>query len=171
MTDGIGQAIEALENMTARQLQKRYAEVFGESTRSGNSQWMRRRIAWRLQARAEGDLAERALAGARHRAAEIADDADLRVRPPRDPIAAPGGSRTVSGPMTRPVDHRLPLPGTVLVRRFKGVEHRVTVLPHGFEYGGEIYRSLSAAAYAISGSHWNGFLFFGLKKATRKDRS
>jgi hypothetical protein len=47
------------------------------------------------------------------------------------------------------------------------VEHRVTVLPNGFEHEGVVYRSLSAAAHAITGSHWNGFLFFGLTKGAR----
>jgi hypothetical protein len=52
----------------------------------------------------------------------------------------------------------------VLRRTFKGAEHEVTVLPHGFEHEGKTYRSLSAVATAITGSHWNGFLFFGLTK-------
>ena len=61
-------------------------------------------------------------------------------------------------------DERVPPPGTILTRPFKGREHRVTVLPNGFEHDGEVYRSLSAVAHAITGSHWNGLLFFGLNK-------
>jgi hypothetical protein len=54
---------------------------------------------------------------------------------------------------------------------FKGVEHRVLVLPHGFDYGGQTYRSLTAVACAISGSHWNGFQFFGLARPGRGGRT
>ncbi|MFM8732766.1 MAG: DUF2924 domain-containing protein, partial [Phycisphaerales bacterium] len=56
---------------------------------------------------------------------------------------------------------RIPPPGSVIVRRFKGHDYRVTVMPVGFEFDGGHYRSLSAVAHAISGSHWNGPLFFG----------
>jgi hypothetical protein len=57
---------------------------------------------------------------------------------------------------------RYPLPGTVLMREYKGETVQVTVLPTGFDYEGEVYPSLSAAAKAITGSHTSGFLFFRL---------
>jgi DUF2924 family protein len=59
-------------------------------------------------------------------------------------------------------DRRLPAPGTVLARRYKGRVLQVRVLPHGFEYEGAVYPSLSAVAKQITGSHYNGFLFFKL---------
>jgi hypothetical protein len=59
-------------------------------------------------------------------------------------------------------DGRLPPPGTVLTRPYKGRSLQVQVLPHGFEFDGQVYRSLSAVARAITGSHCNGFLFFRL---------
>lgn len=71
---------------------------------------------------------------------------------------------TITGRLASAGTDRLPAPGTVLRRSFKGAEHEVTVLPNGFEYEGKAYRSLSAVATAITGSHWNGFLFFGLTK-------
>jgi hypothetical protein len=158
--------IEALGAMTNPQLRGRYAEVFGEPSRSNNRRWLTRRIAWRLQARAEGTLSERA----RRRAEELARDEDLRVRPPADMgVSAGADLRTVSGRLV-PRDDRVPIPGTVLTRVFKGVEHRVLVLGEGFEHRGAVYRSLSAVAFAISGSHWNGFLFFGLGDP-RKERA
>ena len=61
--------------MTVRELRTRYAEVFGEETRAGNKAWLVKRIAWRVQSLAEGDLTERA----RQRAAELVDDADVRL--------------------------------------------------------------------------------------------
>ncbi len=60
------------------------------------------------------------------------------------------------------VDDR-PIAGTRLIREWQGVEHCVTVLHDGFEYQGRPYRSLSAIARAITGTRWNGWVFFGLK--------
>ena len=56
------------------------------------------------------------------------------------------------------------LAGTRLMREWKGVEHYVTVLADGFEYQGRPYKSLSPIARAITGTRWNGPLFFGLRK-------
>lgn len=160
----IQEQMDELRDMPVSRLRARYAEVFGEPTTSGNRQWLFRRVAWRIQALAEGDLTERA----RRRAAELARDADVRVRPPgeREADHARAGARllTITGRLASAGTDCLPAPGTVLRRTFKGTEHEVTVLPHGFEYEGKTYRSLSAVATAITGSHWNGFLFFGLTK-------
>ena len=60
-------------------------------------------------------------------------------------------------------DNRLPVKGTVLTREYKGKKISVAVLDKGFEYNGEVYRSLTAVADAVTGSHWNGYRFFGLK--------
>jgi len=162
MTDEIRGQIDELDDMGVKALRERYAEVFGEPSRSGNRRWLVRRIAWRLQAQAEGGVSERA----KRRADELARDEDLRLRPPRD-LEARLAAPTARAPMPKR-DERLPIPGTVLVREFKGVEHRVTVLPKGFEYDDTTYRSLSAVAHAISGSHWNGYLFFGLTEPKRR---
>lgn len=160
----IQQQIDELRDMPVSRLRERYAEVFGEPTASGNRQWLFRRVAWRIQSLAEGDLSERA----RRRAAELARDVDVRVRPPGEPESESvrAGARlvTITGRLASAGTDRLPAIGSVLRRTFKDMEHEVTVLPHGFEYEGKTYRSLSAVATAITGSHWNGFLFFGLTK-------
>ena len=57
-----------------------------------------------------------------------------------------------------------PVVGTQLIREWRGVEHRVTVLADGFEWEGRRYKSLSAVARAITGTQWNGWAFFGLKR-------
>jgi hypothetical protein len=169
-TENVKKQIAALERMTVGQLQKRFAKVFGELARSGNRQWLLRRVAWRLQALAEGDLATRAIDRSRERARELARDADLRLRPPDVPIASTNQhGPMVTGRMAIQRDERIPPPGTELVRRFKGHDYVVTVLSNGFEYDGEVYRSLSAVAHAISGSHWNGLLFFGLTKNRKEE--
>jgi len=69
---------------------------------------------------------------------------------------------TVSGRLHASGQTRLPPAGAVLRREYRGVEHRVLVLPQGLEHEGKVYRSLSAVATAITGSHWNGYHFFGL---------
>jgi hypothetical protein len=93
------------------QLRQRYAEVFGEPTNAAHKTWLAKRIAWRLQASAEGDLSERA----RQRAAALANDADLRLSPPSPrKLPAPENAATLSGgPETPPLepDRRLPQPG------------------------------------------------------------
>ena len=152
----IDRELAALERLTAGQLAERYAEVCGERPRSRHRMWLLRRIAWRLQARAEGGLSERA----RRRAEELADEADVRVTPPRTKTIALRPQRVESPAQVS--DPRLPAPGTSLTRAYKGRKVVVQVLADGFEYAGERYTSLSAVAKAVTGSHMNGFRFFGL---------
>ena len=153
----LAKEMAALEQMTVGQLQQRYAEVVGEAVRSRHKQYLIRRIAWRLQANAEGGLSERAL----RRAEELADVADVRVTPPRGGIA-PGPPPRVGAP-SRPSDPRLPPAGAAITRKYKGQTINVTVLADGFEYAGERYPSLTAVAKAITGSHMNGFRFFKIE--------
>jgi hypothetical protein len=63
----------------------------------------------------------------------------------------------------------LPVEGTRLVREWNGERHEVTVVAGGFEYGGRRYRSLTAVATAITGAHWSGPAFFGLRSAKQKE--
>jgi hypothetical protein len=155
----VAKEMAALKAMRVGELRAKYTQVFGEETRAGNKTWLVKRIIWRMQALAEGDLSERA----RRRAAELAQDADLRLSPPRVAKDAPGPAGG-NGKASRrePMDGRLPLPGTILARWYKGKTLSVQVLRHGFEYEGQVYKSLSAAAKAITGSHTNGYLFFRL---------
>jgi hypothetical protein len=146
--------IDDLRRKTVTQLQIRYLEVFGEPSRSNHKQFLTRRIAWRLQALAEGDLSERA----RERALSLARDADLRLRAPRLSGWQPGTAAAHG----RHRDSRLPLPGTILTRTFRDQNIAVQVLEKGFQYEGMVYRSLSAVARRISGTQWNGFSFFRL---------
>lgn len=163
--------IAALQGMTVDALRALWQEVFREEPRSRNRDFLWKRIAWRIQAQSEGGLSERAL----RRAAELADDADVRIRPPRDAFAgiAADPARTEVWHVGRLGDPRLPVPGTLLTREYKGRTLRVTVLDGGFEYAGRTYRSLSAIANQVTGSKWNGFAFFGLappRRAAGSDR-
>ena len=157
-------AVKALNRMTVTQLRDRYAEVFGEAARSFNKPHLVKRIAWRMQANAEGDLSERAC----RRAHELANDADLRIRPPTASLGTGENGGTTTSPFHVEADDRLPMPGTLLKRNYKGRTVQVRVLPQGFEFDGEVYRSLSAVARKITGSHWNGYHFFGLPKPRRE---
>ncbi len=78
MAHSLGKELAALRRMTVRELRQKYELLFGEACRSHHKEWLIKRIAWRLQANEEGDLSERA----RRRAEELANDADLRLKPP-----------------------------------------------------------------------------------------
>ena len=151
----VAHEVAALRRYSIRELRVRHAALFGEETRTTNNKvWLVKRIAWRLQALAEGDLSERA----RQRALELANDADVR-------LSAPLPSRTTAGggamPPAAPADTR-PRPGTVLTRAYKGRRLQVVVLADSFQFDGTLYPSLSAVAKAITGSHTSGRLFFRL---------
>jgi hypothetical protein len=157
----VGKEVAALQRLSVRDLHARYVEVFGERARTGNKVWLVKRLAWRMQALAEGDLSERA----RLRATELANDADLRMSPPKPAKVGAGSTdRTETTSLRFKADDRLPLPGTIITRPYKGETLQVKVLPKGFEYQGEVYKSLSAVAKAITGSHCNGYLFSRLAK-------
>jgi Protein of unknown function (DUF2924) len=147
--------VATLQRLSIGQLRQRFAELFGETTQASNRTWLVKRIVWRMQALAEGDLSERA----RRRAVELARDADLRLNPPQNK-AHTTTPPPQDVPIPAPVDHRLPPPGAILTRPYKGQLVQVQVLTDGFAYAGRVYASLSAVAKAITGSHTNGFLFF-----------
>jgi hypothetical protein len=156
-------AMEELQDLKIPALKRRYRELFGEASKSSNKQFLFRRIAWRVQANAEGDLSERA----RLRAAEIADDRDLRLRAPREFVARPDAGFGSVDRTRPPRDGRMPEPGTLLTRRVGDRQIVVKVLKDGFEFESRRFRSLSAIAREVTGTRWNGLLFFGL--AERRD--
>src|SRR6202795_2979352 len=145
--------MESLRRASLAELRKKYQEVFQEETRCTHREHLFRRIAWRLQALAEGDLSERA----RGRAHQIAQDSDLRINAPRDFFTV-GGERvqTTGDQNRRQQDRRLPLPGALLTRKWKGRTIVVEVLAKGFRYENRSYSSLSAIATALTGTRWNG---------------
>ena len=147
--------IDGLRYQTVGQLRDKYLEVFRQASRSNHKQFLVRRIAWRLQANAEGDLSERA----RQRAVLVAEEADLRIRAPQSFLKELAqGNR----------DIRLPAIGTLLTRQFQGQSVSVEVLEKGFRYREQVYRSLSAVARQVTGVQWNGFAFFNLGPEPRR---
>jgi hypothetical protein len=138
MASTIAQELSSLGQLATTALRVRYLELFGYAPLTNNRVWLVKRIGWRLQAQAEGDLSERA----RQRARELANDADLRLSPPPSAtIHATPRRRTSAKNTTR--DPRLPAVGQVLVRRYNGQMVQVKVLAKGFEYAGRLVKIFS----------------------------
>ena len=153
-------AIDELRSSKVIVLRKKYQEVFGQESKSSNKKFLFRRVAWRLQADAEGGLSERA----RRRAAEIVTDTDLRTRAPKElpPREVPANTTRAVARSQPQRDWRLPPAGTLLTRRLRDRQIIVKVLADGFEFDSRRYRSLSAIAREVTGTRWNGLLFFRL---------
>jgi hypothetical protein len=169
----IGPRLAALCRMTVGELREEFLMVYGFPTRSRNRDHLRKRVAWKIQADAEGGLSQRAL----ERIEQLAPLAPVQWRPslkdvqvgdPAPASADAGGEGDeiqVAAPAARssdpvPRDPRLPRPGTIIVRQYRGRDYRVRILEDGFEYDGGFYPSLSKVAGVITGTNWNGFLFF-----------
>lgn len=154
---------EALRRMKVPALRARHREVVGTPSRSCSRQFLVRRIAWELQAQRYGGFSDRAL----DRAREIAKDTPIRLRSwKQTPLPETGLSpdRSATATVVAHGDDRLPMPGTLLRKDYRGKTIVVKVLDTGFEYEREVFPSLTALAMHITGTKWNGFLFFGLTK-------
>src|SRR3982751_1900224 len=156
MNEAIRLEIEALRTLKTKALKERYCELFGEPSPSSNWTHLFRRVAWRLQANATTGLSQEA------RPAELAVDADLRLRAPRGFWRELDCKEHTNANLPR--DSRLPPAGTELTRRYRGETIRVTVLEQGFEYKGKRFESLSSVASQLTGTRWNAFSFFGLNE-------
>jgi hypothetical protein len=142
MPKGVLAQILALKSAPAGALKGRWRELFGNEPPPYNRRFLESRLAYRLQ-----ELAYGGLSAVVHRRLKAAAG-DLPAK----------GSKTGK----RPAADR-PISGTRLIRDWKGVEHQVTVRDADFEYQGRPYKSLSAVARTITGTRWNGLVFFGLK--------
>jgi hypothetical protein len=142
-----------IQAMTTGQLRAEFQRLAGRPTGSWNRQWLRRKVSWLTQAR-ERQTSD--AVGFPTLAPEVRDQ-------PRSPrLDAP--IQMLPAPVRDP---RLPKPGSVLLRDYRGLRLTVTVLERGFEWNGQTYSSLTAVAKAITGQHWNGRLFFGLSRWNR----
>ena len=158
----IAAQVAALQKLNVAQLRVKWKDVFGEETKQRHRQYMVRRLSWEIQRRHFGDeLSDEAKA----RLNELQDE--FRNSPPETWFKGARRNRAPSTlPPTRTRSARSPQalkPGTVLTRIYKGQQITVIVRgPREFEWEGEIYRSLSGVAKAITGSHLSGNAFFGL---------
>ena len=117
MVQNVKIEVAALRRMSLAQLRDKYLAVFGEPTRTGNKDFLCKRLAWRLQSMAEGSLSDRA----RQRAAELARDADIRMTMPRQPMATAGATQRVQR-HPPPAAGEFRSPGTVLARAVPAAE-------------------------------------------------
>ena len=144
--------LKELKRMTTPQLRRKYATVLGEEIASRNKTYLVRRILWGIQANRFGGLSREAM----KKTQVLAEDMFVRIH---------AMSRGGDTPLTRSrCDHDMLLPGSVLTREYKGHSIRVHVLKKGFEHEGQLFRSLSAVAKAVTGSKWNGYAFFNVKR-------
>ena len=156
----IDREIRRLKELPVRLLRDEYEALWGEPARSNNKPFLIKRIAWRRQASERGGLSERA----RERALSIAEDVEMRVRPPAEIHRAYDTIEAVEPALSVEAASSVPAVGTTLVREYRGRRIEVRVCEQGFEWEGCAFRSLTAVAEAVTGSKWNGPLFFGLSK-------
>ncbi len=155
---GLAAELARLDDLSVRELQERFSELFGFPARSSHKSYLRKRLAFRIQELSIHGLSEKA----RLRIDELA----------MEPLPVAGNKPKPSPEKkdNQPRDVRLPPPGSVLHRRYKGEMHKVKVLMDGFEYQGKHYRSLSRVAREITGIQWNGYLFFHCANRRKKDQ-
>lgn len=136
--------LAALKGAAAPVLKARWRELFDTEPPAYNRRFLESRLAYRIQELAYGGLSRETTERLKAMAKQYADQkpADRKARPLLRPVA-----------------------GTKLIREWEGVEHCVTVRHDDFEYLGRPYKSLSSAARQITGTKWNGWVFFGLKNS------
>ncbi len=148
----IAAEIENLRKSSLDDLRETYREHFGREPRVKYSrEWLWKRIAWRIQEKRFGGLS----ALAKRRVNELIAELDLPSEEKQ---------RAVTGALRRPGTAKEPVPGTVLSRKWRDREVSCKLVEGGYESDGVVYRSLTAAARAVTGSRWNGKLFWGLTK-------
>lgn len=131
-----------LEELTIAELREEWARCHGASAPNLSAQLLRSGTAYKLQEKRHGGISRET----------------KRILLQTSRSANLGSERSASPPQ------RKLTPGTRLVRDWHGTGHTVTVLDKGFEYEGQVWRSLTAIAKAITGTHRNGPRFFGLAR-------
>ena len=146
MTETIITRITTLKNTPTPDLREMWRDLFETEPPRQNRRFLESRLAYRIQELEYGELRPATV----ERLEALGEELD-------------GGKAEVR---RRRTDDR-PIAGTRLIREYQGVEHCATVLADGFEYQGRPYKSLSAIARAITGTRWNGWVFFGVRRSGR----
>jgi hypothetical protein len=138
--------LTALKAAPAAALKARWRELFDTDPPAYNRRFLESRLAYRIQELAYGGLSRETLERLTAMSQQYAnlDPVERKTKPSLRPIA-----------------------GTKLIREWQGVEHCVTVRANDFEYLGRPYKSLSSLAREITGTRWNGWVFFGLKNTAQ----
>jgi hypothetical protein len=157
MEGSIAAQVANLNLMTVNELRAEWRRVFGEETRQRHRQHLINRIAKQLQ---------------KDQLPNLSPEEEAKVEEYRAIIQNlqpdqwfPGKQRGKAKRNKPTKTHRIPPPGSVITREYKGQEIIVTILEKGFEFQGQVYRSLSAIAKEVTGTTWNGYTFFRLKKS------
>ena len=145
-TDPIPARLAALKTTPTADLKMQWRDLFGTEPPPFNRRYLESRLAYRIQELAYGGLKPETI----KRLQALGEQLD-------------GGDKAKRGIRA---DIR-PIAGTRLLREWQAVEHVVTVTADGFDWQGRPYQSLSAIARAITGTRWNGWVFFGLKNHRR----
>ena len=144
MTDNVLTRVLALKTTPTPELKRLWRDLFDTDPPAYNRRFLEKRLAYRLQELTYGGLKTATV----KRLEQLGEQLD-------------GGKKRVR---SRRADDR-PVAGTRLIREWQGTPHEVIVQPDHFEYRGTRYKSLSSVARAITGTVWNGWAFFGLRKS------
>ncbi|AVM76236.1 DUF2924 domain-containing protein [Magnetospirillum gryphiswaldense] len=148
MTTAILTQVAELPTLPTPKLKAMWRELTGTEPPPYNRTFLVKRLAYRIQELAFGGLSVQA----ERRLDDLVDELDGKKKPKTKDMTAP-------------------IVGTKLIREWQGVLQEVTALADGFEWQGRRYQSLSAVARAITGTRWNGPLFFGLRKHGKLETS
>ncbi|CAA7618923.1 Bacteriophage-related protein [Candidatus Terasakiella magnetica] len=148
MTTAILTQVAELPTLPTPKLKAMWRELTGTEPPPYNRTFLVKRLAYRIQELAFGGLSVQA----ERRLDDLVDELDGKKKPKAKDMTAP-------------------IVGTKLIREWQGVMQEVTALADGFEWQGRRYQSLSAVARAITGTRWNGPLFFGLRKHGKLETS
>lgn len=137
--------LQELQTLSREDLIQKWKKLFKtEPPKPAKATFLIQHLSWELQAKKYGGLSASAKKKLEKIAVELAQNKDLSfdIDTQRIEIKA----------------------GTKLIREYQGRKHEVTALDKGFEYNNKTYKSLSSIANKITGTRWNGKVFFGVKK-------
>ncbi len=139
--------LAALKAMSVKDLKTEWEKLMGTSAPNNSRAFLQFRIAYRLQELAYGgpDRDTRRMLDLLADEVQGLSKRKLQITDPRNPVT-----------------------GTRLIREWDGVENTVTVLKDGYDWQGRKFKSLSAVAFAITGTRWNGYRFFGMRERKRE---
>jgi len=154
MTETKLSEIMKLKEKSLEELKTKYQELSGQEPPSSNKLFLWRKIAYRLQELECGNVSEETQGKIQELIKKYDPVNNTGVRPDN------GNGEIANKKPSR--DRRLPIPGTLITKSYKGKKYELKILEKGFEYNNKTYKSLSAIAKEITGAHWNGYLFFNL---------
>lgn len=144
--------VMSLKSKSLSEIKTKHPVLFAQIPTTNNKVFLLRNIAYKLQEQEQGGLSIKAREKVKVLIKNF-DPINNKALRPDKPIA-------IEQPSLK--DRRLPIPGTVITKEYKGANYQIKVLERGFEYNGKIFKTLSAIAKEITGAHWNGYLFFNL---------